>query len=247
MTSAIPSLKPTPKGEVSTTPGRGNHIYWRLESDWIAHGEAHAAAWNQRMRRGHSPLQQYGQFPYSRNTVDADGEKWDARAQPWRMFFQKGGAKEFCVDQIFAHNWHLHPPYREVTFPQLEGIYWEAYDCPECERGVFTSREKGFAPADLVTHLRMGHEWTRAEVAEYAREMDFTFKRKRRTHLPQELQEKLTQTSEETVPEAERDEEYKCKVCGWRPSKKNQKKGMSLKAHTRLRHKVAPSGGALKE
>lgn len=243
MTSVIPSLKPTPKGKASTSPDIGTHIYWRLENDWIAHGEAHAAAWAQRMKRAHTPLQQYGQFAYSRNSIDADGEPWDARAQPWRMIFQKGGAKEFCLDQIFEHNWHLRAPYREVEFPQLEGIYWEAYECPECERGVFTSREEGFAPATLETHLRLGHDWKRAEVAEYAREMDFTFKRQRRTHLPRELQEKLVQRTED-APEDERDEEYKCKVCGWRPRKKNQKKAMALKAHTRLKHKVAPSGGA---
>jgi hypothetical protein len=161
------------------------------------------------------------------------------------MIFQRGGAKEFCLNQIFEHNWHLRAPYREVEFPQLEGVYWEAYDCPECERGVFTSREEGFAPADLVTHLRLGHEWSRAEVAEYAREMDFTFKRHRRTHVPRELQEKLEQLGgAEAEEESERDEEYKCKVCGWRPSKKNQRKAASLKAHTRLRHKVGAKSPA---
>lgn len=246
MTSEIPSLKPTPQGQVGTAPDKSSQIYWRLENGWIAHGDAHAGARDQRMRRGHTSLQQYGQFLYNRNSTDADGLPWDAREQPWRMIFQNGGAKEFCLDQIFAHNWHIRPPYREVEFPQLEGVYYEVYDCPECERGVFTTREKGFAPADLVTHLRLGHDWNRAEVAEYAREIGVTFKRQRRTHLSKEQQEKLVQQT--TIPEeSERDEEHKCTVCGWRPSKKAQRPTVALKAHTRLKHKAGAKSPVQKE
>jgi len=232
VTTDIPSLRPRVTGEVENEPGIGNFIYWRLPNGWISYGPAHADEWQRRTVIGHVPLPQYGQFPYARKATDANGQRWDAKAEPWRMFFQRGGVKELCLEQIIAHNWHIRPPYREVVFPQLEGVYYETYECPDCTRSVFTSLEEGYAPFVLNTHLRMGHGWSRAEVAEYGRELGLKFRRARHAQEPRKVE------TPALTEDVDRDEKFKC-ACGWAPLKTAKRPDTALMWHKK-KCKVAP-------
>ncbi len=240
----IPSLRPRVEGEVTSAAKKfGFWMYYRLSDGWISPAPAHPLEVAKRLERKQIALKAYGQFLYDRRSTDANGQRWDARAEPWRMIFQRGGEQEFPVDQVIAFKWHLRSPYQEVSFPQLEGIYWEVYECPDCEKAVFTSLEEGYAPHDMIDHLRLGHGWSRAEVAEYAREVGISFKRERRTHTPAALE--IEQSKD--LPGPERDPKFKCDVCGWSPLMENKRKKMALQGHKRMKHKVAPTGGAQKE
>jgi len=238
----IPSLKPRVTGEVTSADRKfGMWMYYRLASGWISPAPAHPLELVQRAERNQIALKQYGQFLYDRRATDANGQRWDARAEPWRMMFQRGGEQEFPIDQILAFKWHLRSPYQEVTFPQLQNVYWEAYECPDCEQVVLTSLEEGYAPQDMISHLRLGHGWSRAEVTEWAREVGIKFKRERRTHTVAPLE------TPKGASEPERDEEFKCDVCGWRPLKRSKRPAMALAGHKRMKHKAAPVGGVQKE
>ncbi len=244
VSDAIPSLKPRVEGEITSAAKQyGVWMYYRLPDGWIAPAPGHPFEQSKRAERKQIALKQYGQFLYDRKSTDANGQRWDARAEPWKVIFQRGGEQEFPVDQVIAFRWHLRPPYQEVTFPQLQDVYWEVYECPDCEQAVFTSLEEGYAPHSMIDHLRLGHGWSRAEVAEYAREVGISFKRERRTHVPVALERDVPKDA----PAPERAEEFKCDVCGWRPLKKSKRPGLALKGHMRMKHKVAPTGGARKE
>ena len=196
---AIPSLKPRAIGEAaSTTRGIALWGYIRMPDGWITIAPAEPLEASKRVARGQAYLKKYGQFQNDPFETDANGQRWNVRDEPFRMIFQKGGEIEFPVDQIVAFNWHLRPPYREVSFPQLEGIYWETYECPDCEKAIFTSMEPDTAPQDMIAHLRLGHGWSRAEVAEYAREVGINFKRTRKTHKPKDLGPKLMKELEDS-------------------------------------------------
>ncbi len=244
VSEAIPSLKPRVAGEVtSANKTFGAWMYYRLADGWISPAPAHPLERSKRADRKQIALKQYGQFLYDRRATDANGQRWDARAEPWRMMFQRGGEQEFPVDQIIAFRWHLRPPYQEVTFPQLQGIYWEVYECPDCEKAVFTSLEEGYAPHGMIDHLRLGHGWSRAEVSEYAREVGIHFKRERRTHTPAALEREVPK---EAV-EPERAEEFKCDVCGWRPLQKSKRPAVALAGHKRMKHKAGASSPVQEE
>jgi len=234
----IPSLRPRVIGEVvSGTKKFSKWMYYRLPNGWISPAPAHPLEQAKRVERGQKPLKQYGQFEYDPFEIDANGQRWNVRDEPYRMIFQKGGETEFPVDQVIAFRWHLRPPYQEATFPQLEGVFWETYECPDCEQAVFTSLSKGYAPQDMISHLRLGHGWSRAEVAEYAREVGISFKRARKTHEPAPVEVKTL--------EAERSEKFRCE-CGWAPLKDAKRPDVSLRWHKK-NCEVAPAGGVPKE
>lgn len=242
MVEAIPSLKPRVIGEVASADKKfSKWMYYRLPDNSITLAPAHPMEQAKRVERGQRPLKQYGQFEYDKREVDANGQSWNVRHEPYRLLFQRGGEKEFSIDQIIAHRWHLRPPYQEVTFPQLEGVFWESYECPDCEKAVFTSLDEGYAPQEMISHLRLGHGWTRAEVAEYAREVGIKFRRGRRGSKPPSIQEEVKAEPQE----AKRNEEFRCE-CGWAPLKDAKRPDVSLRWHKK-KCKVALSEGALKE
>lgn len=235
----IPSLKPRVIGDVtSTSRQHGRWMYIRMPDGWITIAPAHPLEMAKRAEHGQVFLKKYGVFQYDPFETDANGQRWNVRKEPYRMLFQKGGVVEFPLDQIFAHRWHLRPPYQEATFPQLEGVYWEVYECPDCEKAVFTSLVKDAAPQEMISHLRLGHGWSRAEVAEYAREVGISFRRTRQTHTPAVLE------IPRDAPEPERDEKFRCD-CGWAPPKEAKRPDVSLRWHKK-NCKVAPTG-VLKE
>lgn len=129
------------------------------------------------IRRGHQPLEQYGQFGSSVYYMD----------HPFEALFQAGGAHEMPVEQVIALGYAVSPPVvptcgrhvgdakdhlvhrghpggrnprergcwqgaRPVHFPQLEGIVLEGpFECEHCERIDLPTR------AALEQHQRVMH------------------------------------------------------------------------------------------
>src|SRR3990167_1717891 len=83
---------------------------------------------------------------------------WNPAVEPWRLILQRGGAKEFPIDQILAYHWHINPPYREAVFPQLEGVDVTDYFCHECDKGIFSHPEPAEAADMLKIHLTSGFD-----------------------------------------------------------------------------------------
>ena len=164
--------------EVTAPPGKGLHGYYRRRDGWITTGPTTDSNRADFEYMGYSFLSKYGQFKNVNDItheVDINRVPWNSYAEAWRRIFQLGGAKEFPIDQIIAFRWHIRRPYKEVTFPQLEGV--EIYDfyCPECDQGVFSSTNEREALIQLRHHLtttingphsyrvedltRLGQEW----------------------------------------------------------------------------------------
>lgn len=130
-----------------------------------------------KIRRGHQPLEEYGQFASSVYYMD----------HPFEALFQAGGAHEMPVDQVLALGYATNPPLvptcgrhvgdakdhlahrgnpngrnvrergcwqgaRPVAFPQLEGVVIEGpFSCEHCEREDLPTRA-ALSQHQLVMH-----------------------------------------------------------------------------------------------
>lgn len=155
----IPTLYPEIE-ERAAPPGKGSHAYFkRLRDGWIVTHIAHPAAVQDMNFKGYVMMPQYGTWrmpgPGPGSAVpDKRGIPFSPVEEPWRLIFQhENGAAEFTVDQIVAYRWHIRPPYREVTFPQVEGIKIYDFFCPECDKGIFSSEYEQTAVELLRQHL----------------------------------------------------------------------------------------------
>lgn len=181
----IPSLFPEP-AEVAPPPGKGLHGYYRKTNGWVVVASTTPSNRSDYEYKGFTQLPQYGQFKNGTNEprakqyeTDARGTPWNPAVEPWRMIMQRDGAKEFPVDQIIAFRWHLNPPYKEVTFPQLEGVAITNYPCPECDKGIFSSTNSLEAAEQLRTHLTSAingrHSYSPTDLRELGGELEIDF------------------------------------------------------------------------
>ena len=152
--------------EAMAPAGRGLHGYYRKRNGWIVTAPTGKGNKEDFEYMGHEFLPRYGQFKNVNDVtheVDINGAPWNSFAEPWRVIFQRGGAKEFPIDQIVAYHWHIKPPYRQVEFPQLGGVEIHDLFCPECENGIFSSRNERDAARQLRQHLmskiNTGHDY----------------------------------------------------------------------------------------
>ena len=169
MTNA-PTLFPE-QAEATQQAGRGSHGYYRRVSGgprggWIMAMAAWPAFRSDMEFKGNVFLQKYGTWVLpgpggGSQVTDRRGVRFNPGDEPWRFIFQDGGAVEFPLSQIIAYRWHITPPYREVVFPQLEGVHIYDYFCPECE-GIFSSVDQQEATDQLRQHLVSGKDGTHA-------------------------------------------------------------------------------------
>lgn len=96
------------------------YCYWRKADGYITVGGYWPTARADQAEDGWEPLRQYGFFLLT--NIDDAGHIWRVNTEPFRQLFERGGAKEFCVEEIVEHQWHFKPPYKGVTFPQLAGV-----------------------------------------------------------------------------------------------------------------------------
>ena len=179
-----PSLFPD-QIEMAAPPGRGLHGYYRRgDGGWIVVAATTPANRSHYEYKGFTHLPQYGEFKNgtsggSPKEQDARGVAWNPADEPWRLILQKGGAKEFPVSQIIAYHWHVRPPYRDLEFPQLADVKIIDYQCPECDRGLFSSLNAARAAQQLKTHLTSkidnAHTYTPTDLRELGKEWGLNF------------------------------------------------------------------------
>ena len=152
-----PSLYPELVQQV-TPPGKGQHGYYRRgDNGWIITGPVWPSYRADMEYKDNVFLAKYGVFLYdmpgNKTVFDVNGRNFSPVTEPWRQIFQKGGAKEFPLDQIIAFRWHIRPPYREVKFPQLAQVEIHNFFCPECDKGIFSAVRRPDAVDQLRIHL----------------------------------------------------------------------------------------------
>lgn len=108
--------------EVSSQQGdpmRFGDSYWRRVDGWLTHAHADEHNINTYREKGMTQLPQYGKFfltqvlrrdKYGRLIAVEDQFR-----RPWDTILRQGGAREFPLDQVIAHNWHRNCAY----------IWWE--------------------------------------------------------------------------------------------------------------------------
>ena len=164
---------------------KGTHGYYkRPDNEWIMALPTSLGNDRDWQMKGFQRLLKYGEFHNGTtgekpNTRDDNGVPWNPANEPWRQIFLRGGAHEFPITQVLAYRWHLRPPYREVKFPQLEGITVTDLECPECDKGVFSSRNSQEATLWLRQHLtseiNAQHKYAPADLRALAQEWGLDF------------------------------------------------------------------------
>ena len=206
--------------------------YWRKPDGWIVANPGHPNAFASRTKRGWIPLTQYGSYVPGHASHDARGIAFSAAREGWRVGFQtdaEGFAKEFKAEQIIAYGWHVSPPYREVTFPQLDGMDIPYYKCPECVHIPFNRA------TDLATHLKVGHDYSRVDIKAYGDDLgvDFTQKaaREETASLQQAAETRLKEQGYEVSTAV-------CDFpdCNWAPGAHVTNTAKSLATHRRMAH-----------
>ena len=261
MTQEAPTLYPEPI-EAHAPPGKGKHGYYRRIEDgspasgWVVVASTTPSNRSDYEYKGFTFLSRYKEFsngsaqPRAKaKERDARGNPWNPAVEPWRLIFQLNGAKEFPIDQIIAYRWHIRPPYKEVSFPQLKGTEITNYGCPECEKGIFSSTNPKAAAAMLRQHLTSSidaqHKYSPADLSTLGKEWDIDFdsaRMGRRSVTGTEAEVSLEESGEEEVPAMTQGKQYKCLACGFEPGPDNKRPWLALTNHKCL----APAGAALK-
>ena len=171
--------------ETEGLTARGTHGYYRRsDTYWIIVAPTSLGNDRDWQMKGYERLIRYGEFFNGTtggkpNTRDENGNPWNPADERWRQIFLRGGAKEFPVEQILAYRWHLRPPYKEVTFPQLKGLQITDLECPECDKGVFSSLNAQEAALWLKQHLtseiNAQHKYTPADLRALSQERGLDF------------------------------------------------------------------------
>ena len=203
MVMEAPSLFPELL-EAPALPGKGSHAYYRRTSDGRI---ITAPAWPSYRAdmefKGYTFLPQFGTWLMSgpgakTNQVDRMGRPFNPAEEPWRLILQSpDGAAAFPTWQIIAYRWHIRPPYREVQFPQLEGIEVFDFFCPECETGIFSSVNEREAMEMLRTHLTSrtndAHSYRPEDLRALGQELniDFFAPRRRAARTAPALEERV--------------------------------------------------------
>ena len=204
------------------------------------------------MEKGYTRLTQYGTFNPGTaearakpTSVDDRGVPFNAANAPymWLMIFQRGGAKEFPVSQIIAFHWHVRPPFKGVTFPQLKGVDITDYQCPECDRGLFSALNPREAAEQLRTHLVSGidrrHTYSPQDIRELGKEWEIPFESNRVRRGPvlvvaPDLESGGVQAAVMEPPTDVYLEEYRCQRCSqWAPLVTNKQPANALRFHQR--------------
>jgi hypothetical protein len=129
--------------------------YYRQPNGWITVSPATDLEELSYRREGWEPLNQYGRIEMGTEYM-AD--------HPLEPLFMRGGVKELCVEQIIGMGLHLDPPVvptcgrsldqyhrhhmavcwngaKPVSFPQLDGMETESFQCRFCERSPFPTEK----------------------------------------------------------------------------------------------------------
>jgi hypothetical protein len=143
------------------------NCYWRKGPDeadagWIIVGHGLETRQADRWReRGREPLPQYSLTDRvspktgAREPIEYNEDQLSRHRYYW--LFKNGGAKEFTVDQIVAHKWHVKPPYGMdvAVFPQLEEyVLPEPLWCAMCSPNTPPFN----TPGQLLQHAMIGHK-----------------------------------------------------------------------------------------
>ena len=231
--------------QAAVMPGKGLHGYWRRpDNGWITVAAAFMPNREHYESKGMVYLSQYGQFKPGgpEDTVGPDvddkGNPWNPAAEPWKRILQRGGAKEFPLEQIIAFRWHVAPPYKGIDFPQLHGADITDYQCPECDRGVYSSQNPQEAARLLRVHLTSGindqHRYRIEDLSALGRECGIDFGARRVGRRPVVASALSMPEEPDLEPGTLRVlADFKCDWCDWAPLATNKSPANARRFHTK--------------
>jgi hypothetical protein len=132
-----------------TAGSKGNtglFMYWRNSRGWIIIAPGWATEIEEYTMRDFQPLPKYGRFKLEEIP----------KHQRYTRILERGGAKEFPIDQIVALGWVDNPPFG-LSFPQLEGIQLHRRTCPYCNKKI-VRLEENVAQRDIDAHISIAHK-----------------------------------------------------------------------------------------
>lgn len=179
------------------------------------------------------------------------GVPWNSALFPWMQIFQLHGEKEFPLSQIIAFRWHIRPPYRGIVFPQLVGVEVTDYQCPECEKGLFSAINPREAARQLRVHLTSAineqHKYTPRDIRELGEDWGINFETRRvrggavRTEPVEELEATSVMVEDLSEPGSIYNEAFRCEKCNaWAPLITVKQASNALRLHQR--HCKGPVG-----
>ena len=135
-----------------TLDNGGLQAYWRKPDGWIVISGMGPHSVQANLEQDFTLLKNYGKF-----VLQAGKGCWQPNDDPYLLILQMGGIKEFTVEQIMAHQWHIkpHPVLAEqianfkrlghserealdLVIPQMQGVEFEVYKCHLCPQRTFT-------------------------------------------------------------------------------------------------------------
>jgi hypothetical protein len=133
----------------------GLHAYWRKPDGWITIGGMGAHEVQAALESEWQLLMPYGKFPL----VPSQKGGWEPHFDPYFLILSLGGIKDFSLEQIEGHRWHLRPhpvlaaEIKKLTdggvearealnsvIPQLRGQAWQAEFCTYCPERIFNDK-----------------------------------------------------------------------------------------------------------
>jgi hypothetical protein len=115
-------------------------LYLRTPSGEVVFADAQDGEIMKKVRRGWTPLFEYGQFGSSAYYMD----------HPFEPLFQAGGARELSIEQVISLGYHLRPPL-----------------VPTCERHVGTEGHLAHSGSPTGRNAREQGCWARAQPVDF--------------------------------------------------------------------------------
>jgi hypothetical protein len=149
--------------------GGGTWCYWRkpaftdrdgkTSAAWIVAKPAWPSEFMRQMRKGWTPLMQYGEF--HPDFIKFKGQSWHFHRDPYRLLLLKGGAGEFGKEQVKELGWHRKPP-MGMEFPQLADDQDVDVVCATCGKKYLTmedlQRHEQISHRELSSHKELGRQ-----------------------------------------------------------------------------------------
>lgn len=162
--------------------------YWkRLDGRIILGPEPRETLYQIYMRKGYTPLPQYGLLPTPGSRVPCC-PNLTMKDHPYHVLMARGGAKEMAVQELVNAGWHLKPQVvhgKKIVFPQLKGVKIEDITCPECDKPIHGIAGTNQVMQVMRQHGRAAHDFSRRDTDEalyaigYLREEPINLPRRR--------------------------------------------------------------------
>ena len=143
--------------------------YWKRRDGRVITGpEPRETLYQIYIRKGYTPLPQYGNLPSPGAPVPCC-PNLKMKEQQFHVLLANGGAKELAIAQVLAAGWHENPPTvhgKKITFPQMKDVVVDSVECDECDKPIVGVKGTNQIISAMRQHCRAAHNMSRRDVDE---------------------------------------------------------------------------------